>query len=31
MDCSSSYGNKGCNGGLPSWALKYTLNNGAAT
>jgi len=28
VDCSGSYGNQGCNGGWPHWALAYTQANG---
>ncbi len=31
VDCSSSYGNHGCNGGWPSSALKYVQNYGLST
>jgi len=27
MDCSSSYGNNGCNGGWPASAMQYIINN----
>lgn len=23
LDCSSSSGNRGCHGGIPTWAYKY--------
>jgi len=28
VDCSGSYGNLGCNGGMPSSALRYIQSNG---
>jgi len=28
VDCSGSYGNQGCNGGWPFWALEYTAAKG---
>ena len=28
IDCSSAYGNEGCNGGLPSWAYQYVEKKG---
>ena len=31
IDCSTSYGNQGCNGGWPSSALKYIVTNGVTT
>jgi len=31
VDCSSSYGNHGCNGGWPSGALKYVQASGLTT
>jgi C1A family cysteine protease len=31
VDCSTSYGNQGCNGGWPSWALNYVKASGITT
>jgi len=32
VDCSGSFGNMGCDGGMPSWALEYVkYNNGQDT
>jgi len=28
VDCSGSFGNEGCDGGWPFWALEYTAQNG---
>jgi len=28
VDCSQKYGNQGCNGGWPFWALEYTAAEG---
>jgi len=28
VDCSGSYGNQGCDGGWPFWALEYTAAKG---
>lgn len=31
VDCSGLYGNDGCNGGFPSWALAYIIDKGINT
>jgi cathepsin L len=31
VDCTTSYGNKGCNGGWPASALKYVVAGGVTT
>jgi len=28
VDCSGSYGNQGCDGGWPFWAMEYTAAKG---
>ena len=30
VDCSTSYGNQGCNGGMPIWGYEYLINEGGS-